>query len=82
MTGELLKVENVKKHFPIRSGLLLRQTGNGLGRICCLEVRPSDDAEHEIAAVGNVQHEGSVGLGFHRLDEHVVRHAMTVSPPL
>ncbi len=28
MAGELLKVENVKKHFPIRSGLLLRHTGN------------------------------------------------------
>jgi oligopeptide/dipeptide ABC transporter ATP-binding protein len=25
---DLLRIENVKKHFPIRSGLLLRQTGN------------------------------------------------------
>lgn len=28
MSQDLLKIENVKKHFPIRSGLLLRQTGN------------------------------------------------------
>ena len=28
MAGELLKVENVKKYFPIRSGLMLRHTGN------------------------------------------------------
>ena len=28
MAKQLLKVENLKKHFPIRSGLLLRQTGN------------------------------------------------------
>ncbi len=27
MTRELLAIHNVKKHFPIRSGLLLRQTG-------------------------------------------------------
>jgi oligopeptide/dipeptide ABC transporter ATP-binding protein len=28
MSGDLLKVEQLKKHFPIRSGLLLKQTGN------------------------------------------------------
>lgn len=27
MANELLKIESVKKHFPIKSGLLLRQTG-------------------------------------------------------
>jgi len=27
MANELLKIEGVKKHFPIKSGLLLRQTG-------------------------------------------------------
>jgi oligopeptide/dipeptide ABC transporter ATP-binding protein len=27
MANELLKIESVKKHFPIRSGLLLKQTG-------------------------------------------------------
>lgn len=28
MTTDILKIDNVKKHFPIRSGLLLRHTGN------------------------------------------------------
>jgi peptide/nickel transport system ATP-binding protein/oligopeptide transport system ATP-binding protein len=28
LASEILKVEGVKKHFPIRSGVLLRQTGN------------------------------------------------------
>src|SRR3954467_2142591 len=28
MAPEILNVQGVKKHFPIRSGLLLRQTGN------------------------------------------------------
>lgn len=64
MANELLQIESVKKHFPIRSGLLLRQTGT---------VYAVDGINLKVGAGETVGLVGESGCGKSTLGRTVIR---------
>jgi len=64
MSGYLLKVEQLKKHFPIRSGLLLKQTGS---------VYAVDGIELALKTVETLGLVGESGCGKSTLGRTIIR---------